>query len=51
MKVLLIILIIIAALFVLSFIAYITNADSKLVEKLYNSFIKYHDERDVDEKI
>jgi hypothetical protein len=43
--------IVIAALFVLTFVVYITNADMKLVEKIYNSLLKYHDKRDVEEKI
>ncbi|MCT4543669.1 MAG: hypothetical protein N4A63_09020 [Vallitalea sp.] len=51
MKTIVIILIIIAVLFVLTFAAYITNADGKMAEKIYNSFIKMHDEREVEEKI
>lgn len=46
-----IVLIILAALFVLTFTAYMTNADMKLVEKLYDSLIRYHDSKDVEEKI
>ena len=42
---------IIAVLFVLTFPAYITNADGKLIEKIYNSLIKMHDKREVEEKI
>lgn len=51
MKIIAIILIVIAALFVLTFLAYITNADGKLVEKVYNSLIKMHDKRELEEKI
>lgn len=32
-----------AALFGLLFLAYMTNADMKLIEKLYDALIKYHD--------
>ncbi len=46
-----IVLIVIGALFALTFLAYITNADMKLIEKLYDSLIHYHDGRDVEEKI
>ncbi len=46
-----IVLIVIGALFALSFAAYMTNADMKLVEKLYNSLISYHDHREVQEKL
>ena len=46
-----IILIILAALFALTFTAYMTNADMKLVEKLYDSLIRYHDSKYVEEKI
>ncbi|NLY36333.1 MAG: hypothetical protein GX046_03755 [Tissierellia bacterium] len=28
------------------FIAYITNADGKMIEKTYDFLINYHDERD-----
>ncbi len=41
----------IVALFALLFVVYITNSDMKLVEKLYNAVIKYHDNKDVEEKI
>jgi len=51
MKALMIILIVLVALFILTFIAYITNADCKLVEKIYNSQIKYQDKRHVEEKL
>lgn len=51
MKTLIIILIILVALFLLTFLTYITNADGKLVEKIYNSLIKFHDKKEVEEKI
>ena len=43
--------IVIAALFVLLFVTYITNADLKLVARIYDSLIKYHDNRDIESKI
>lgn len=43
--------IVLASLFVLTFIVYITNADMKLVEKVYDAVIKHHDEKDVEEKL
>lgn len=46
-----IIAIVIGALFVLSFIIYITNADMKLVEKIYNKLIAFHDSKNVDETL
>ena len=46
-----IVLIVVAALFVLTFTAYMTNADMKMVEKLYGSLIKYHDEHDKEAKL
>ena len=46
-----IVLIVVAALFGLLFLAYMTNADMKLIEKLYNTLIKYHDSKTVEEKI
>ena len=51
MKALIIILIIISVLFILTFLTYITNGDGKLIEKIYNSLIKIHDKREVEEKI
>lgn len=51
MKTLVIILIIIALLFVLTFLTYITNGDGKLIEKIYNSLINMHDKKEVEEKI
>ena len=46
-----IILIVVAALFGLLFLAYMTNADMKLIENLYDTLIKYHDSKTVEEKI
>lgn len=46
-----IIAIVIVVLFVLTFTIYITNADGKLVEKIYKKLIKMHDEKNVEEKI
>ena len=46
-----IVLIVFGALFALTFLAYMTNADMKLVEKLYDALICYHDSRDVEEKL
>lgn len=43
--------IVIGALFILTFTTYITNADMKLVEKIYNKLIAYHDSKDVEEKL
>lgn len=47
----LIVLIVLAALFGLLFLAYMTNADMKLIEKIYNALIAYHDDKDVEEQI
>ena len=46
-----IVLIVAAALFGLLFLAYMTNADMKLIEKLYDALIKDHDSKTVEEKI
>ncbi len=43
--------IVIVALFALTFIIYITNADMKLVEVTYNKLIAFHDSKDVDERL
>lgn len=51
MKVVAIIAVVILVLFILTFIAYITNADGKMIEKVYNALIKKHDEKVVEEKI
>lgn len=41
----------IVALFILLFIAYMTNADLKLVEKTYNMLLKHHDKKNVKTKL
>ncbi len=46
-----IVLIVLAALLSLLFLVYMTNADMKIIEKIYNSLIKYHDSKNVEEKI
>lgn len=46
-----IVLIVLGALFVLSFAAYITNADMKLVERIYNKLQVYHDAQTREEKL
>ena len=46
-----IVLIVLGALLVLTFVLYITNGDMKMVEKLYNKLIAYHDGKNVDEKL
>jgi uncharacterized membrane protein YqiK len=51
MKALIIILIVLVVLFLLLFVVYITNADGKLVEKTYDGLLKFHDEKDIEEKI
>ncbi len=49
--ILLIVLASIFVLFALLFVVYITNSDMKLVEKIYNAVLKYHDNKKVEEKI
>ena len=46
-----IVLILVAALFRQMKHANMTNADMKLIEKLYDALIKYHDSKTVEEKI
>ena len=46
-----IVLIDIAAFFALTFLVYITNADMKLVQFIYNKLIKYHDSLEKEEHI
>lgn len=46
-----IVLIVIAALFVLTFLMYITNADMKLVAKIYDKLMAYHDSVEKEEKL
>lgn len=41
----------IVALFGLLFIIYITNLDLKLIEKVYNALIKYHDKKHIKTKL
>lgn len=41
----------ICALFVLSFIVYLTNADMKLVEKIYDKLMAKHDSKNVEETL
>lgn len=43
--------IVIASLFVLTFLVYITNADMKLVEVIYNKLIAYHDKQIKEERL
>jgi len=43
--------IVIAAFFALTFLVYITNADMKLVEVIYNKLIAYHDKQVKEEKL
>ena len=40
-----------ASVFAVTFAAYITNADMKLVERIYDWLIAYHDAKHVEEKI
>jgi hypothetical protein len=39
------------SVFAVTFAAYITNADMKLVEIIYNKLIAYHDAKHVEEKL
>ena len=43
--------IVIVALFALLFVVYITNADQKMVETIYNKTLAYHSKQDKEEKI
>lgn len=43
--------IVIAVLLALLFIIYITNADLKLVEKIYDSMLKYQDKKHIETKL
>lgn len=51
MKVLLIIFIVLMVFFVLTFTVYITNADMKMVAKIYDKLIAYHDKQEKVEKL
>ncbi len=50
-----ILLIVLASLFVftfvLLFVVYITNADLKLIEKIYDALVKHHDNKHIETKI
>lgn len=46
-----IVLIVIAVLFVLTFLIYITNADMKLVAVIYDKLMTYFDEQEKEEKL
>ena len=46
-----IVLIVLAALFGLLFLAYMTNAAMTLIDRIYNALIAYHDAKDVEEQI
>ena len=46
-----IVLIVLFTLLCLLFLAYMTNADMKLIEKIYNALIAYHDAKDVEEQV
>ena len=46
-----IIAIVVASLFVLTFVVYITNSDMKLVEKLYDKLIEHHDSQQKEETL
>jgi bacteriorhodopsin len=43
--------IVIAAVFVLLFVTYITNADLKMVQKVYDFLLKKQDSKNIDSKI
>ncbi|MEG1525004.1 MAG: hypothetical protein RRZ24_02810 [Clostridia bacterium] len=43
--------IVIGAFFALTFLMYITNADMKLVEKIYDAIIKHHDSKETKERL
>ena len=43
--------IVIVALFALLFVVYMTNADLKLVGKIYDAMIKYHDQQHIETKL
>lgn len=46
-----IVLIVLGGLFALTFLVYITNADMKLVEKIYNKLLAFHDKQEKEEKL
>lgn len=43
--------IVVVALFALLFITYMTNADLKLVQKVYDALIRQHDKKDIESKL
>lgn len=47
----LILLIVVACLFGLLFLVFITNGDGKMIEKTYDMLAKYHDSKDKEIKI
>lgn len=46
-----ILLIVLACIFGLLFLVFITNGDGKMIEKTYDMLSKYHDNKDKDIKI
>ena len=46
-----IVLIVIAVIFALLFLTFITNGDGKMIEKVYDMLSKYHDNKPSNEKI
>ena len=46
-----IVLIVLAVLFGLLFLCFITNGDGKLIEKVYDLLTRYHDSKDQDVRI
>lgn len=38
-------------LFIILFIVYITNADLKLVQKMYDKLLEYHDKKHIETKL
>lgn len=46
-----IVLLVVAGLFGLLFLVYMTNADLKLVEKIYGALLKYHDSKHIETKL
>ena len=46
-----ILLIVIAVIFALLFVVFITNGDGKMIEKVYDMLSKYHDNKPSNEKI
>ena len=46
-----IVFIVIAVIFALLFVVFITNGDGKMIEKIYDMLSKYHDNKPSNEKI